>query len=114
MDKIFGEGIKPPDFISTNPLGNNNSMLTLLNNILRLLIVVGGIYALLNFVLAGFQFIGAGGDPKKIEAAWGKIWQSIVGLLIIVASFALAALLSKILFGDYKTILNPTIYGPGV
>jgi hypothetical protein len=114
MDKILGEGIKPPDFISTNPLGNNNSMLTLLNNILRLLIVVGGVYALLNFVLAGFQFISAGGDPKKIEAAWGKIWQSIVGLLIIVASFALAGLLSKIMFGDYKTILNPTIYGPGI
>jgi hypothetical protein len=109
MDKIFGEGIKPPSFISENPSG----MINLLNNVVRLLIVVGGIYAVLNFILAGFGFIGAGGDPKKIETAWGKIWQSIIGLLIIVASFALAALLSKILFGNAGYILNPKIYGPG-
>jgi len=108
MNNIFGTGITPPSFISSKPEG----MITLFNNILRLLIVVGGIYTLLNFILAGFQFISAGGDPKKIEAAWAKIWQSMIGLLIIVASFALAALLSQILFKDPTAILNPKIYGP--
>ncbi|MCX6726115.1 MAG: hypothetical protein NT052_02260 [Candidatus Shapirobacteria bacterium] len=108
MSDIFGK-IEPPSFISKDPSG----MITLFNNILRLLIVVGGIYTLLNFILAGFQFISAGGDPKKIEAAWAKIWQSMIGLLIIVASFALAALLGQILFHSPTAILNPVIYGPG-
>lgn len=113
MSDIFGT-IEPPEAIKKfSPTGDSSGLIMLFNNILRLLIVIGGIYALLNFILAGFQFISAGGDPKKIEAAWGKIWQSIVGLLIIVASFALAALLSKILFGNAGAILNPKIYGPG-
>jgi len=108
-DKIFGP-ITPPSFISKEPSG----LITLFNNILRLLIVLAGIYALLNFILAGYSFISAGGDPKNIEKAWAKIWQSMVGLLIIAISFALAALLGKILFGDSTAILKPKIYGPGI
>ena len=57
--------------------------------------------------------MNAGNDPKKIELAWAKIWQSMVGLLIIVASFALAALIGLILFQDASAILKPAIYGPG-
>jgi hypothetical protein len=107
-ERIFGT-ITPPSFISENPSG----LITLFNNILKILIVVAGIFALLNFILAGYAFMSAGGDPKKIDAAWGKIWQSMVGLLLIAVSFALAALLGKLLFGSATAILQPTIYGPG-
>jgi len=111
MKDIFGE-IKSPTNVKQD-LSNLANMGVLLNNILRLLIIVAGIYTLLNIILAGYQFIGASGDPKKIEVAWGKIWQSLIGLIIIVGSFALAALLSKIIFGDPKIIFNPKIIGPG-
>ena len=109
MNNIFGE-IRPPNFIDKDPGG----LIILFNNILRLLIVIAGIYALLNFILAGYSFMSASGDPKKIDAAWAKIWQSMVGLLIIVISFALTALISKLLFGNSMAILNPKIYGPGI
>lgn len=105
---FFGN-ITPPPFISENPAG----LITLFNNILRILVVAGGIFALLNFILAGYQFLSASGDPKLINLAWAKIWQSMVGLLIIVASFALAALLGLLLFGDAGAILKPIIRGPG-
>jgi len=105
---FFGN-ITPPKFISSDPAG----MITLFNNILRLLVVAGGVFALLNFILAGYQFLSASGDPKLINLAWAKIWQSMIGLLIIVASFALAALLGLLLFHDPKAILQPVIYGPG-
>jgi hypothetical protein len=115
MDKLFG-GVTPPSaitkFTPTDP-GNPSGLIMLFNNILRLLIVVAGIYALLNFILAGYQFMSAGGDPKLIEKAWAKIWQSMVGLLIIAVAFVFAALLGKLLFGSSTAILNPTIYGPG-
>ena len=109
MNNVFGE-IRPPNFMDPDPVG----LIFLFNSILRLLIVIAGIYALLNFILAGYSFIGASGDPKKIDAAWAKIWQSMIGLLIIVISFALAAVISKLLFGDAGAILNPKIYGPGI
>ncbi len=81
-------------------------------NILRLAFVVAGLLVLLNLVIAGFQFLNAQGDPKAIEQAWNKIWQSLVGLLIIVSSFIIIGLTSFIFFGDPMFILRPTVYGP--
>ncbi len=84
-----------------------------LNNIIRLLIVVGGLFAFFNLILAGYGFLSAGDDPKKMGAAWAKIWQSMIGLLFIVSSFVLAAIFGFLLFGNPTAILKPTIYGPG-
>ena len=108
MHDIFGE-IRPPNFILKDPSG----LIVLFNNILRLLVAIAGIYAILNFILAGYSFMSASGDPKKIELAWAKIWQSIVGLLIIAVAFVLAALIGKLLFGNAKALFEIKIYGPG-
>lgn len=80
-----------------------------LNLILNVMVVAGGIYALFNFVLAGYMFFSASDDPKKAEAAWAKIWQTAIGLLFIAGSLLLAAVFSWLIFGDSATILNPTL-----
>jgi len=80
-----------------------------LNIVFKLLITVGGIYALFNFIIAGYSFLSAGDDPKKAAAAWTKIWQSMLGLLFVAAAFVLAALIGILIFGDAKYILSPTI-----
>jgi hypothetical protein len=85
----------------------------LFTNVLRLVFVIAGIYALINFIIAGYQYMGAGGDSKALTAAWNRIWQTLLGLIIVVGSFALAALFGYILFGDAGFILRPSIYGPG-
>lgn len=83
------------------------------NNILRLLIIIGGVWALLNIIMAGYGFLSTADDPKRMIAAWGKIWQSLVGLLFILGSFVLAMIFGYLLFGEAMAILNPTLYGPG-
>lgn len=87
-------------------------LIVFLNNIIRLLFVLAGLYAFFNLILAGLGFISAGGDPKNISSAWAKIWQSLLGLLIIVGSFVLAAIFGQILFGNAGAILSPQLYGP--
>jgi len=84
-----------------------------ITNIIRLVFVAAGVYALINFIVAGFKYMTAAGDSKKLSEAWSKIWQSLLGLVIIVGSFAIASLFGYLLFGDAGFILNPTIYGPG-
>lgn len=112
---IFGT-IKNPfeTFGKTSYTGTVDSgsfgLIVFLNNILRLLFVIAGLYAFLNLVIAGLSFIDASGDSKKISSAWAKIWQSVVGLLIIVASFVLAGIFGMLLFGDATAILNPKLY----
>lgn len=84
-----------------------------LNNIFKLITLTAGFFAIVNFILAGYGIMGAAGDPEKLSKAQGKIWNSIIGLILIVASFAFAALLGWMLFKDTNAILNLKIYGPG-
>ena len=105
--------ISPPPQVTGGYGAGHYSLLYLFNNILRLLVVVGSLYAFLNLVLAGYGFLSAGDDPKKMEAAWAKIWQSIMGLIFILGSFVLAGIFGAILFGDASAILKIFIYGPG-
>ena len=106
----FGTITNPLPITSTAPGGG---LIIILNNALRLMFIGAGIFAFLKVIMAGLGFMNAGGDPKKIEAAWATIWQSLIGLTVIIASFAIAALAGVIFFGRFDAILNPTIYGPG-
>ena len=110
IDNPFGTVNNP---LGGGSLGPSGGLIVLLNNTLRLIFTAAGIYAFIRIVLAGLAFIGAGGDPKKIEQAWNSIWQSLVGLVIIISSFILAAIAGLLLFGRADAILNPQIYGPG-
>ncbi len=80
-----------------------------LNLFIQLLIIGAGIYAFFNLILAGYGFLSAGDDSKKVEAAWGKIWQTAIGLLFVGGSFVLAALFGWLIYGDPNSILNPSI-----
>jgi hypothetical protein len=121
IEKIFAQNATEIVGTVTNPLpaayqgvtaAQGGGLILFLTNILRFVFVVAGIFAFINLILAGFQFMGAGGDSKAVEKAWGKIWQSLLGLVLVVGSFALAALFGYMLFGNAGFILNPQIYGP--
>ncbi len=106
----FGSIINPlPAYQSVNPGGG---LILLITNILRLVFIVGGILAFIRLILAGLKFISSSGDPKAIEAAWNSIWQSLLGLVIMISAFAIAGLLGYLLFGTSGSILNPVIYTP--
>lgn len=108
LSDLFGT-ISPPPAVakySANPgvgLGN------LLNLGLKLMIVIAGIYTLFNLVFAGYAFMSAGDDVKKVAGAWAKIWQSLLGLAITAGAFVLAAIFGKLIFGEWDFILKPTI-----
>ncbi len=85
----------------------------LISNIIALIATIGGIALLINFLLAGLDFITASGDPKKVDLAWKKIYISIVGFVVIVAGFLIIGIVGKIFFGDYTALLKPRIFGPG-
>lgn len=108
MDNPFGT-IKAPDAISKIADSPGSGIGNLIQKIIWLLIAGAGIYALFNFILAGYGFLSAGDDPKKVAGAWGKIWQTALGLAISAGAFVLAAIFGQLIFGDPTFILNPKI-----
>lgn len=107
---IFGQVQNP---LNQGSYGGLSGIGPFITNVIRLLFVVAGIYALFNFIIAGYEYISAGGDSKKLERAWARIWQSLLGLVIMVASFAIISLFGYVIFGSGFNILSPVIYGPG-
>lgn len=101
--------VAPPSAIGNFRPVESGGLGQLLNLVLNVMVVAGGIYALFNFILAGYMFFSAADDPKKAEAAWGKIWQTAVGLLFIAGTLLLGAIFSYLIFGDATTILSPSI-----
>lgn len=107
--------ISPPPGISKwigSGEGAVPGLVPFFNALLKLIVVLAGLFAFFNLIIAGYQFMSAGGDSKKVSEASSKIWQSLIGLLIVAGSFVLAAIFGWLLFGDARAILVPAIYGP--
>lgn len=109
---IFGP-VTPPKQLEAYKSLEEGGLTMFINNILKLLVVGAGIYAVINLILAGYAFMSAGDDPKKMAGAWQKIWQTFIGLAFAAGAFVLAAIFGKLIFGDYNALLQIKIFGPG-
>ncbi len=103
-DDIVGT-INPPGTVIQN-IGQTGSFITA---IVRFITVIAGLYALWQFVTGGLGYITSGGDKGKIQQASQQIMMSILGLAVIGASFILAAIIGRLLFGAGFNLLNPTL-----
>ncbi len=83
-----------------------------LSNLIKVAFIAGGLFALINFLLAGFQFLSSQGDEKKVQDAWNKIYNSLIGLVVMAAAFIIISIISWLIFGRADWILNPQISGP--
>jgi hypothetical protein len=84
----------------------------LLSIALRTLIVIAGIYALFNFIFAGYAYLSSAGDPKAAQNASSKITQSVIGLTVAAGAFVIAGIVGQILFQDPNALLQITIFSP--
>ncbi len=103
---IFGNIIPPSPIAGVT---GSEGIARFLNMIMKSLIVVASVYALFNLIFAGYAFMSAGDDAKKVAGAWAKIWQSLLGLAVAAGAFVLAAIFGQLIFGQWDFILNPQI-----
>lgn len=82
------------------------------NNIMKVMIYGSLIIALVNLLVSGIQFMSSSGNPEYIKTASGRIWISLLGLVVAAGSLVIAGILGLIFFGDAKAIITPKIYGP--
>jgi hypothetical protein len=71
----------------------------LIGNIIRLMFFIAGLYALVLLLLGGFEWVSSGGEEKKLTSARGKIFNAIIGLVVMVAVLTLVIVLEQVVFG---------------
>lgn len=107
--EIFGT-IEPPKEITA--FGGNESgsgLIIFISNLIKVITIIAGLFGLFNIISAGYTFLGSTGNPKAAEQAMTQLFYSLIGLIFIVGSFTITAIVSLILFGDASYILNPTL-----
>ena len=55
------------------------------------------LFFFIQLIIGGISWISAGGDPKNLESARNRITNAVVGLIIVVAAFAITLIVTTIL-----------------
>ena len=67
----------------------------IISKILNIVIPLAGIAAFIMLIVGGFQYLTAGGDPKKTQAASQTITYAIFGLVAVIAAWFIMLFLEK-------------------
>lgn len=78
----------------TNPLLNINLrgaefFSKLVQSVLGLAFVIAAIIFIFMMVIGAIQWITSGGDKQAVQSAQGKITSAIIGLIILISSYAI-------------------------
>lgn len=89
-------------------------LILILSSLIRLSIILAGIYTLINLILAGYGYLSANGDPKMVQKAHERIWRSFLGLAIVTGSLVIASVIGLFLYGinGWNTLISPRIFTP--
>ena len=109
-EEIVGE-INVPKGVDlfNNDIGGGIGIVLFISNMIRFVIILGGIWALINIFLAAFLYLAGEGKADTHSKVSSKFTMSIIGLLLMIVSYTVAALVGQIFYGDSNYILSPTI-----
>ncbi|MFA6973661.1 MAG: pilin [Parcubacteria group bacterium] len=82
---LDGKGI----YIPTNTGLADSNIKDILTNLLRWLLGIVGVIALIGFAISGIQYIVASGDEGIMETAKKNMLYSIIGIVVVLASFVI-------------------------
>lgn len=85
-----------PIFDIPNPIPSLDNLGDIFNNLLSLAFFVAGVAMFFNLVIGGIAWITAGGDPKAMDSARRRITNAVIGLIIVVAAYAIALILQQV------------------
>ena len=95
--QIFGT-VNPPAGVAQYDTGGVGTGIgPFIRNGIQIIVIVAGVIAFYNLIAASIQYIFSGGNPKSIGEARDKLIWSSVGLIVLVASFAITRIVGAAL-----------------
>ena len=89
------EDIQTGAFPSSN-VGTSSKLADIFTLILPYVFTITGVLLLVYLLLGGLQLMLAAGDPKKVQGAWGKITNAVIGFVIIFVAYWVTQLIGRI------------------
>jgi len=89
--------------------GGRIGVFVFISNILRLFFIIAGLIVFANFIIAAYTYITTAGETKANTEVRERITFSVIGLVIMIAAFMVAAIIGAIVFDDATFILKPNL-----
>jgi hypothetical protein len=80
-------------------INQTNTFAGLLTYLIRLVLTIVGLVAIVFIMLGGFQYITARGDEEKASAGKKTLTNAIIGLVIVILSYMIVAVIMNALQG---------------
>jgi hypothetical protein len=99
----FGSGLNPDGGIATEGIAAFNTAEPLtgleiwISQIISLVTTIGSITFVFIFLLGAFKWISAGDDSGKLQKARDQMVQAVIGLVIMVAGYAIIGLVGEMI-----------------
>jgi len=106
---FFGTIEAPP---ALSNYAESGGLIVFGSNALKFAVIIGGLIALFNVVMAGYIYLTSAGDAKANEKVMGKLTSSLWGISLMILAPAIMAIMGFLLFKDSTYFLNPQITGP--
>lgn len=65
-------------------------------NIISVVLGLAGIVVFVMFLIGGFKYLTAAGDPKAVESAKGTLTHAIAGVVILILAFVILVLIYNV------------------
>ena len=112
LEAVFGNVVAPQGVQQYNIAAGGIGILLFLSAILRVFTIAMGIFAMINFLLAGYDYINAMGNTQAHTKVKDRLTMTVIGLVLIVGSYTIAGIIGLVFFGNAAFILNPELVGP--
>ncbi len=73
-------------------IGPINDIVSILRNAIRFILLIAFVLAFIFLIIGGIRWITAGGDEKAVAGARGMITAALIGLVVVLVSYALIVL----------------------
>jgi len=104
LGQIGGEGLGP---FGSSPGDGLTGITNIVSSVIGIMTIAAGIWFLFQIVIGGFNWINAGGDKAKLQTSKDRLTNAFVGLIIVVAGWAILALAGTFFNVDF-TITDPS------
>lgn len=104
-------GVEPPPAVGVvnSASGSDIGIVFFISRLIRFANIVAGILVMINFVIAGFTYVANAGSTSVNEKVKDQMTWSVLGILLIVGSYALAGIFGLVFYGDPTFIISPTL-----
>lgn len=83
--------------VDPTTFGGFTDLATIIEKVLNGVSIIAGLVVFIYLIMGGFEFLSSAGETEKVAKAQKKITFAIIGLIVILASYAIAKFILNVL-----------------